>query len=332
MNPKITTAPDRPDGPINQENSRFEKSWFAVQSLAKKFQANQQHYLSNEYQETHVREDFINKLFNALGWERSDDPYRQEMKLEKPEKKAKGRADYAFSLAPHYNRTRFFVEAKRPQSNIATPDNCFQAIRYSWPKDVPIAVLTDFNNLYIIDSRFRPNIRSADSRIVKKWHCSDYSDRNKFAELYWLLSREAVAKGSIDIFAENELPVPQLATKQYNLFAGETREFDDDFLHQLDTWRECLASAFNQANNALTSEQLTEFVQRTLDRLVFIRFLEDKGIEPNEIISKFGKTNKKYWSDFIAICRRLDQTYNGIVFKPLAVLDDRLFQPDDLIF
>ena len=315
-----------------QENDRFEKSWFAVQSLAKKFLSNQQHYLSSEYQETHVREDFINKFFNALGWERGDDPYRQEMKLEKPEKKSKGRADYAFSLAPHYQRVRFFVEAKRPQANIATPDNCFQAIRYSWPKGIPIAVLSDFHYLYIIDSRFRPNITSADSRIVKKWHCSEYADRDKFAELYWLLSREAVAKGSIEFFAENELPVPQVATKQYSLFAGEAREFDDDFLHQLDAWRESLASAFKHANNALTAEQLTECVQRTIDRLVFIRFLEDKHIEPDQIIARFGQSGKKYWHDFVTIGRRLDQTYNGIVFKPHAVLDDRAFQPDDTVF
>jgi len=41
-----------------------------------------------------------------------------------------GKADYAFSLAPFYTRVRFLVEAKRPQANILTPDNCFQLIRY----------------------------------------------------------------------------------------------------------------------------------------------------------------------------------------------------------
>jgi len=65
---------------------------------------------------------------------------------------------------------------------------------------------------------------------------------------------------------------------------------------------------------------------------VFIRFLEDKRIEPDEIIARFGQANKKYWHDFVATCRRLDQTYNGIVFKPLAELDDRAFQPDDSVF
>jgi adenine-specific DNA-methyltransferase len=303
-----------------------------VQSLAKKFLSNKQHYLSSEYQETHVREDFINKLFNMLGWERSDDPSRQEMKLEKPEKKAKGRADYAFSLAPHYQRVRFFVEAKRPQANIATQDNCFQAIRYSWPKGLPIAVLTDFHYLYIIDSRFRPNISSADSRIVRKWHCSDYSDREKFAELYWLLSREAVAQGRIEVFAETQLPAPQSAVKQYSLFAGEAREFDDDFLQKLDDWRVSLASAFKRANVELTDEQLTETVQRTLDRIVFIRFLEDKGIEPDQIIARFGQNNKAHWHDFVTVSRHLDQVYNGIVFKPHTIIDDRNFHPDSTVF
>jgi type I restriction-modification system DNA methylase subunit len=252
--------------------------------------------------------------------------------LEKPEKKAKGRADYAFSLAPHFNRVRFFVEAKRPQANIATPDNCFQAIRYSWPKGLPIAVLTDFHTIYVLDSRFRPKIESAESRVVCKWHCDDFSDREKFAKLYWLLSREAVAQGSIELFAENELPVPQVATKQYSLFAGETKEFDEDFLQKLDDWRVSLASAFKRANVELTDKQLTETVQRTLDRLVFVRFLEDKGIEPNQIIAKFGQNNKTHWQDFVTTSKHLDQLYNGIVFKPHSVLDDRNFQPDSTVF
>ena len=288
--------------------------------------------MSNEYQEFHVRADFIDKLFFALGWRRSSDPYHQEMKFETPERKARGRADYAFFVAPHYKRVRFFVEAKRPQANIATPDNCFQAIRYSWPKDLPIAVLTDFQNIHLIDSRFRPNIDSATSRIVHSWHCSDFEDREKFEKLYWLLSREAVGNGSIDWFAENELPVPQLAARQYSLFAGEAREFDDHFLQQLDDWRKSLATAFKRANNHLTGEQLTETVQRTLDRLIFIRFLEDKAIEPEEIIAKFGQKNKTHWQDFVSVSRRLDQQYNGIVFKPHSVLDDKSFEPDSMVF
>jgi adenine-specific DNA-methyltransferase len=317
-------------------DDQFEKSWLAAQALAKKFTQNSSHYLSSEYQEAEVRQDFVDKFYKALGWDVGHDiqhdPYRREVRIEKPEKKSKGRADYAFSIAPHYRRVRFFVEAKRPQENIKTPDNCFQAIRYSWPKGLPIAVLTDFNYLHIIDSRFRPNINSATSRVARSWHHSDMLDREKFAEIYYLLSRQAVANGSLDIFAETELPPLQVAAKQYTLFAGEARDFDDDFLNKLDEWRETLAAVFKRAQNELNSEELTECVQRTLDRLIFIRFLEDKGIEPDAVIVRFGQHSKTHWQDFVAACKRLDRTYNGVVFKPHRTLDDSSFEPDSAIF
>jgi adenine-specific DNA-methyltransferase len=324
------------DKPNQQSTTKFELSWHQVNILVDKFLLNNEYYLSSEYQEAHVRDEFIDKLFVALGWDvnhnEQHDPYRQEVRIEKPEKKAKGRADYAFSISPQYKRVRFFVEAKRPQVNIATADNCFQAIRYSWPQRLPIAVLTDFNYLYIIDSRYQPKIDSAESRIVLKWHCSEFKSQEKFAQLYWLLSRDAVSNGSIELFAETELPQQQSATKQYSLFAHEAREFDDVFLQQLDDWRQILATAFKKANKKLTNNQLTECVQRTLDRLVFIRFLEDKRIEPDQIVARFGQGNKKHWHDFITRCKSLDQTYNGIVFKPHSILDSRDFDPDSTVF
>jgi adenine-specific DNA-methyltransferase len=317
-------------------NVEFQNSWNYVKLLTKKFQSEESYYLSYEYQEAQVRQDFIDKLFTALGWDVNHqlqhDPYRQEVKIEKPEKKAKGRADYAFSLEPQYKQVRFFVEAKRPQKNIATASNCFQVIRYSWSNLLPIAVLTDFNHLYIIDTRYQPKFESAESRIVLKWHCSEFNDVDRFAKLYWLLSREAVSKGSIEFFADNELPTHQVATKQYSLFGSGGREFDEVFLQQMDEWRHRLAVSFNKTKQDLTSSQLTECVQRTLDRLIFIRFLEDKGIESTPIIERFGQGNKSHWQDFIQRSRSLDQTYNGVVFKPHSVLDSREFNPDIVAF
>lgn len=72
-------------------------------------------------------------------------------------------------------------------------------------------------------------------------------------------------------------------------------------------------------------------MQRTLDRLVFLRFLEDKQIETDIRISEFGK-GKGAWADFLAASRRLDTIYNGIVFKRLAPLDDVGFAVDDAVF
>jgi adenine-specific DNA-methyltransferase len=314
----------------------FEQSWEAVKGLATQFSQNLPLYLSAGYQEAEVRKYFLDKFFKALGWdvdhEQNSDPYKREVRIEKPEKKARGRADYAFSLAPHYRRVRFFAEAKRPQSSIGTPDNCFQAIRYSWPKGLPITILTDFNSLHVVDSRFRPNINTAASRVVRSWSYTDYLDKEKFAEIYYLFSREAVANGSIESFAENELPTVDAAVKQYTLFAADARDFDDDFLIQLDAWRTDLASAFKKTRNDLTGEQLTECVQRTLDRLIFTRFLEDKQVEQEPVVAAFGHGARTAWQDFVVASKRLNRTYNGIVFKPHTTLDDPGFAPDAGVF
>ncbi len=303
-----------------------------VMTLVSNFRANQRYYFSDKYLEMDVRTDFINHLFHALGWIRSNDPYRQEMKLEQSSHATKGRADYAFSLAPSYHRVRFYVEAKRPQPSIDTPDNCFQAIRYSWPKGIPITALTDFCHIHVVDCRFRPNIDTAAKRIVRTWHYTELENRDRFCELYWLLSREAVSNGSIENFARNELPPEQVAAKQYSLFPGEAREFDDDFLQKLDGWRERLARSFKRADTSLTGAQLTECVQRTLDRLVFVSFLEDKGIEPEQIVSRFGQAARSHWRDFVLACSRLDAIYNGIVFKRHSVIDAGTFEPSGRAF
>lgn len=68
------------------------------------------------------------------------------------------------------------------------------------------------------------------------------------------------------------------------------------------------------------SDTLTEITQRTIDRLVFIRFLEDKQIESEPIVSGFGG-RAPAWQDFIACSRRLNGIYNGIIFKQHAILD-----------
>jgi adenine-specific DNA-methyltransferase len=325
--------------PESQSGDGFEYAWAAAQALVKTFLDNKRHYVdSGSYQEMEARTDFIDKFFIALGWDvnhdRQRDPYRQEVKIEKSaaQKRSSGRPDYVFSLAPFFRRTRFLVEAKRPQQSILSPDNCFQTIRYGWPQGVPICVLTDFNNIHILDTRFRPNINSAVSRVIKSWHCSEFADRDKFSAIYWLLSREAVAQDSIDRFADEFLPEQQAAARQYNLFPGETRDFDDDFLIKLDEWREQLAVVFKAADIGLSSEHLTETVQRTLDRLIFIRFLEDKAIEEMPIILCFGQGNKTHWQDFVVASKRLDQIYNGTVFKIHPVLDDTKFQPESVAF
>jgi len=167
-------------------------------------------------------------------------------------------------------------------------------------------------------------------QVYKGWHYSDFRDADKFSEFYWLFSREAHADGSYQRRID-ELAKPKGGAKQRGLFKGGYQPVDESFLLELADYRETLAKYFKKADISLDSAELTEFVQRTLDRLVFMRFLEDKQIETEVRVSNLGKS-KNAWADFQIASRRLDNIYNGIVFKPLPKLDDASFEVDDDMF
>ncbi len=295
-------------------------------------------YLLPGYQEAEARKDFIDPLFKAMGWdvdhEREHNPYEQEVKVERSVRdaaRAQKRADYAFYLKPNFRDVRFFVEAKKPSVDLErSVDAHFQTLRYGYSGNTPLAALTDFEQIRILDCRLCPHPDTALSQVYKSWYYTDFRDPARFAEFYWLFSHEAHADGSYQRRID-ELPKPKGGARQRGLFKGGYQAVDASFLAELEEHRTALAKAFKKADSSLDSDTLTEIVQRTLDRLVFLRFLEDKQIETEIGVSHFGK-GKGAWADFLAASRRLDNIYNGIVFKRLAPLDDAAFVVDDAVF
>jgi adenine-specific DNA-methyltransferase len=115
------------------------------------------------------------------------------------------------------------------------------------------------------------------------------------------------------------------------LHKGVYQSIDEAFLEELDEIRDSLAKSFKKANPHLESEALTEMTQRSIDRLVFIRFLEDKQIEPDHYVSEFARS-KNAWKDFKIASRKLDAKYNGVVFKKHTIDGDNFIEPDDKSF
>ncbi|MGD0590117.1 MAG: TaqI-like C-terminal specificity domain-containing protein [Bacteroidota bacterium] len=305
----------------------MQEAFDTIKQLVADFKAQESAYLSPSYQESQIRQDFIDKFFTALGWDVAHNlqknPYQQEVHIENKVHMAgsQRRADYAFFLSPNFRDPKFFVEAKKPSRNLANPDDYYQTIRYGWNANTPIAILTDFEEFHILDCRYKPDIKGVMSQKIEYFHYSDYANEEKFARIYWLFSHEAVASGSIEKWVAE---LPKLRGKAIK---GGYQPVDEAFLEELDKYREILAKAFKKSNPDLQSEELTESIQRTIDRLVFIRFLEDKQIEEPEIIQLASK--KSTWKGFLELCKQLDPKYNGLVFKPHKVLDGKEFVPPD---
>lgn len=303
-----------------------------IKQLAEQFKFQEAAYLSSGYQESQVRQDFIDKLFAALGWdvthEVQKNPYEQEVKIENKVNTSgsQRRADYAFFISPNFRDVKFFVEAKKPSRNLANPNDYYQTIRYGWNSKTPIAVLTDFEEFHILDCRFKPDIKTALDRKIEVFHYLDFEDEEKFKRIFYLFNRDEVANGSIEKFAV-ALPKPRAKVAKLGMYKAEYKPVDEAFLESLDGYREQLARAFKNKNQDLEGEELTEAVQRTIDRLVFIRFLEDKSIEEPAIVAI--KDKPAVWEAFASLCKRLEPKYNGLVFKPHRIIDSADFIPPD---
>ena len=316
----------------------FNLAFSRISELTENFHSSRQAFLESSYSESQARIDFIDKFWIALGWdvnhEREKNPYRQEVRIERNIKITEygntrtKKADYAFFAAPNFRDVKFYVEAKKPSRNLDNGDDYFQTIRYGWSSQTPLAVLTDFEQFRVIDCRYKPNISTAINFGLEevKFEYSDYADETKFRKIYHLFSRESVIDGSLDDYVKN-MPKRGRAAKQGKLFpVAIQKSVDESFLDDLDSYRNDLARAFKNKNSELNGDELTEAVTRTLDRLVFIRFLEDKLIEPDTLIDKFTS-----WRDFVRTCHNLESRYNGVVFKP-HFIDSPDFNVDEKVF
>ena len=264
-----------------------------IQNLVEKYERLAEAGKIKSYNEAQTRNEFIEPLFEFLGWDMRNLTTDNEVTTE--ENVSGGRVDLAFRLG---NIPVFFLEAKAMKVNLDEWKWAEQAINYSWNKSVTWAVLTDFESIKIFNAEIPPKNISQNLFIEIK--CQDFI--NRFDQL-WLLSKESFEQKLLD----------QEAQKWGKLTLR--KQVGEKLFEDLMSWRILLTKDFKKQNN-LTEEELGEGVQRILDRLIFIRTAEDRKIEPNVFlgISRGGKANQ--YKQLIKVFRDFDDGFNSKLFAP----------------
>jgi len=264
------------------------------------------------FNEAQTRNEFIEPLFEFLGWDMRNLENQGEVTTE--ENVSKGRVDLAFRLN---HIPVMFLEAKALHVDLDEWKWAEQAINYSWNKSVTWAILTDFEGIKIFNAEIPPKSLSQNLFFELKWH--EYLDR--FDQL-WLLSKES--------FEEKMLA--EQAEKWGKL--TRRKQVGEKLFEDLTNWREKLTRDFKKNNN-IDEDALDEGVQKVLDRLIFIRAAEDRQIEPNILLSVLrewetaGK-KKSVYNKLVSTFRRFDNDYNSKLFAPHALEDwkasDKIFE------
>ncbi|MBE3145066.1 MAG: N-6 DNA methylase, partial [Planctomycetes bacterium] len=257
-----------------------------------------------KYNETQLRLDFLNPLFEALGWDVSNrkgyaERYREVILEPSVEMEGQAKAaDYAFRVG---DKTLFFVEAKKPAVNIgANPEPAFQVRRYGWSAKLSISILSDFEQLAVYDCRIKPSHGDpAALGRVKLYSFQEYAE--KWDEISAIFSRQAVLKGSFDQYAEG------LKGKR------GTADVDDAFLEEMERWRGDLARNIALRNPTLSSRELNSAVQTTIDRIIFLRICEECGIEAEDALRN-ATDGKDVYQDLVQLFKQADKKYNSGLF------------------
>lgn len=276
-----------------------------IKQLVSRFEHHKSTYRSPSYKEARLRQDFLDPLFRALGWDVENSEGRSEIYRDvvieesiKDEDAPKA-PDYGFRIG---GERKFFVEAKRPSLNLSKdPSPAYQLRRYSWSAKLPIGILTDFEEFAVYDCRIRPE-KTDSARKARLFYINfkEYADR--WDEIASLFSKDALLDGSFDRYVEDDLKTKRGGS-----------EVDDEFLKEIESWREMLAYSIAQQNPNLTQRELNYAVQMTIDRIIFLRICEDRGIEEYGRLGRVASEGEVY-RNLGEYFRDADDRYNSGLF------------------
>ena len=219
----------------------------SIRQLVERFENNIQDYRSGNYNETQVRQEFVNPLFKALGWDVDNEAGHAERYkdvIHEATVKMGGvikTPDYSFKIG---GVRKFFIEAKKPSINLKDDTYpSYQLRRYAWSAKLPVSILTDFDEFAVYDCRNRPTkLDKASTGRVMYLTYKDYI--KNWDMIYDNFSKDAVLKGSFDKFVDD-----------FKLSRG-TQEVDKAFLAEIECWRNELARNIALRNDSLTQRQL----------------------------------------------------------------------------
>jgi adenine-specific DNA-methyltransferase len=295
---------------MSANSKNKEEAYNGIKELVEKFKSNYKQFHSSDYNETLTRQDFINPFFEYLGWDISnkeglsqtyrDVIHEDKLKVGRDTTLTAGirqSPDYSFRIGG--NRV-FFVEAKKPSRNLKEDaDAAYQIRRYAWSGKLSVSILTDFEEFAIYDCSKKPspNDKASMSRI-EYINYEDYL--NRFDFLYDTFAKENVLRGSLE---------------KYNVDTKSkkgTESVDIDFLNSLDDLRTKLASNISKLNS-LSLRDLNFAVQHIIDRIIFLRVAEDRGVENYGDLREACCRNN-YYKNIVEIFKKADGKYNSGIF------------------
>lgn len=292
-----------------------------INELVNKYKSNKKDYLVPSYNETQLRNDFLNPLFELLGWDIENKAERptneREVLLE--ESLISGitentkKPDYTFRL---FSERKFFLEAKRPSIQVQTSNTAAKQVRkYGFTAKLKISIVSNFEYLAIYDCSVKVEENDDVNKArIKMYHFTEYIE--KLEEIKQYLGKDSVYTGQFD-------EIWKSIENKIKLFS-----VDDLFLKQINYWRKLLGTEIYKCSPDITDKLLNDYVQSYLNRILFLRVCEDRNLEQYQTLLNFANKN-----DFKALIKKFheaDKKYDSGLFD--QYLADKIIENISSVF
>ncbi|MDE2857006.1 MAG: Eco57I restriction-modification methylase domain-containing protein, partial [Chloroflexota bacterium] len=270
----------------------------SVYQLVEKFERDQSRFRQPDYNEAQLREEFVNPFFRALGWDLG------EQVLHEAALRSGGTVkhpDYTFLAGA---RRAFYVETKKPSINIGNSVEPAEQLRsYGWSGDTALGVLTNFAEFAVYDCRIEP-VQGDLPEEARVMYLTSSQYLDEWDRLQATLSPEAVRQGKHRDILETT--------------AKGVLRVDEAFLRDMEIWRADLAEHLHKQarfiDRTLSQRELNHLVQRTIDRIVFLRIAEDRNLESYGRLERAASVRRNVYTEIKKLYLAADKRYNSGLF------------------
>lgn len=249
---------------------------------------------------------WIDELLSVFGWNvQNTHQVLTEHSLSKEEKKKLNQIG-STNTRPDYtlvngNVVLAFVDAKNRTADIENDKEiAFQIRSYGWSINAPFSIVTNFETIAIYDCSYMPKASDyANKARIVFFKYNQYVDNFEFLDSF--LSRA-------NIISEN-----------VKFVAKKTNSLDETFSKLLSDMRKKLAKAILDSNQIDEVHILSYYVQTIINRILFIRVCETRGLEKEGLLKEFAGND--FWEKF-KTCSYIDfyDRYDGPMFKRIPPL------------
>ena len=277
-----------------------------VAELVRRFRSHRDRYLASDYNEANVRLEFIDPLLESLGWDVQNKGGAAEQY--KPVKVEDSLRIDGKSRAPDYSLRiggirKIVVEAKKPGVNLKdNAEAARQLRRYAWSAEAPVGILTDFEEFAVYDCRERPGATHSAARArIHYLTWEEYEGKWEWLQTHF--SPAGITRGCLDRLAAD------IGVRRGVESVG------DAFLGEMEKFRDILAREIALRNRELSERELNHAVRLTLDRIIFLRVCEDRGVEKyGQLREAARKDVKDVYAEMLKLFHAADRRYNSGLF------------------